>query len=37
MAEKLLNRVIVCVDGAEFDENGTLGMPCDLLFDEGVC
>ncbi|ETN38794.1 uncharacterized protein HMPREF1541_06833 [Cyphellophora europaea CBS 101466] len=24
MAEKILNRVIICVDGSEYDENGTL-------------
>lgn len=25
MAEKILNRLIICVDGSEYDENGTLG------------
>lgn len=28
MAEKLLNRLIVCVDGSDFDEKGTLGTRC---------
>jgi hypothetical protein len=25
MAKKVLNRLVICVDGSEYDENGTLG------------